>query len=349
MNCPVRLSRRLLGAVALVLASLFGAAVSHAQAATVDVYMTRGDRLQIVQRPLPAAADRESYAARLLAAGPTVAERKDGIRSAVPRGSLIRGVTVRGRVAEVRVTPAFATGGNGPAVQLRLSQVVYTMLASRRVSAVRILVGDEPAPAPTADPDGLLDHSSVPRFEIIGPVPVDARQVQQRLVQLRYLPAGHVNGRIDYRTSQALLAFQGWEGLPKTGAATLQTRRALNRARVPVPRRLTAGRRIEVSRNRGVLLMIEANQVKRAVHVSTGRGGRTPAGNFSVFRKERMSWSYPFSTWLPWASYFVGGIAFHQYPEVPSYPASAGCVRVGRPEAAGVYHFASFGTPVSVV
>ena len=41
-----------------------------------------------------------------------------------------------------------------------------------------------------------------------------------------------------------------------------------------------------------------------------------------------MSWSVPFSTWMPWASYFVGGIAFHAYGSVPSYPASHGCIRM---------------------
>ena len=57
----------------------------------------------------------------------------------------------------------------------------------------------------------------------------------------------------------------------------------------------------------------------------------------------------PFRTWLPLASYFNAGIAFHEYPDVPSYPASHGCVRVPAPEAKGVYRFASVGTPVVVV
>ncbi len=336
--------------VALIALGLVAAAPVRAQAATVDVYMTRGDRLQIVERTMPSGANRELYAARALAAGPTAAERRDGIGTAIPRGTVVRDVTLRGGVAEVRVTTPFASGGAGAAVQVRLSQVVYTLLASKRVDAVRILVGDEAAPAdPAADPDGLLDHSSLPRYEIIGPVPVDTRGVQRRLVQLRYLPAGYVNGRLDYRTSQALLAFQGWEGLSRTGAATLDTRRALNRARVPVPRRLTTARRLEVTRSKSVVLLIEGNQVKRAIHVSTGAGGRTPAGNFHIYRKERMSWSNPFSVWLPWASYIVGGYAFHQYPEVPAYPASHGCIRVGAPEAPVVYNFAAYGTPVSVV
>ena len=88
----------------------------------------------------------------------------------------------------------------------------------------------------------------------------------------------------------------------------------------------------------------------RIVHISTGASGtRTPAGSFRVYRKERMSWSIPFETWMPWASYFTGGIAFHQYPSVPVYPASHGCVRVNRYDAALVYEFAAYGTPVEVL
>ena len=56
----------------------------------------------------------------------------------------------------------------------------------------------------------------------------------------------------------------------------------------------------------------------------------------------------PFSVWLPWASYFVGGIAFHEYPDVPPYPASHGCVRVPAPEAPLVYEFARLNTVVKV-
>ena len=56
----------------------------------------------------------------------------------------------------------------------------------------------------------------------------------------------------------------------------------------------------------------------------------------------------PYQVWLPWASYFNGGIAFHEYPDVPPQPASHGCVRIPAPEAQGLYAFAAIGTPVSV-
>jgi lipoprotein-anchoring transpeptidase ErfK/SrfK len=85
------------------------------------------------------------------------------------------------------------------------------------------------------------------------------------------------------------------------------------------------------------------------IPVSTGKGeNATPPGSFRVFRKEIKSWSYPFQVWLPWASYFVGGVAFHEYPDVPTQAASHGCVRVPQYWSQLLYRFAAIGTPVRV-
>jgi lipoprotein-anchoring transpeptidase ErfK/SrfK len=104
-----------------------------------------------------------------------------------------------------------------------------------------------------------------------------------------------------------------------------------------------------VYRSKGVTLLVEGSQVIQAVHSSSGAPGyETPAGDYAVVRKERNSWSYPYQVWLPYASYFNGGIAFHQYADVPARPASHGCVRLSAPEAPLVYRFATVGTPVIV-
>jgi peptidoglycan hydrolase-like protein with peptidoglycan-binding domain len=176
-----------------------------------------------------------------------------------------------------------------------------------------------------------------------------ALQVQRRLVALRYLPPSAVTGRWDYRTSQAVTAFQAWEGLTRDGSVGPRTLAALQAARPPQPAQATVGRSIEVYRAKGVTLLIQGRQVVLAIHSSTGRlGYTTPAGRFRVFRKELASWSNPYSVWLPYASYFNGGIAFHAYADVPTYPASHGCIRVSAPEAPILYAFAVIGTPVTV-
>ncbi|HJQ49493.1 MAG TPA: L,D-transpeptidase, partial [Gaiellaceae bacterium] len=85
------------------------------------------------------------------------------------------------------------------------------------------------------------------------------------------------------------------------------------------------------------------------LHSSSGkRGYETPSGTYTVFRKERNSWSVPYQVWLPYASYFNAGIAFHGYPQVPAHPASHGCVRLATAEALFAYTFMAIGTTVSV-
>ena len=125
--------------------------------------------------------------------------------------------------------------------------------------------------------------------------------------------------------------------------------RALESAYAPRPKTSGAGRRIEVSLTKQLAYLVRGDRVVRTIAISSAQPGYvTPRGQFSVYRKERMSWSVPYSVWLPWASYFTGGIAFHAYPDVPVYPASHGCVRVPPVFAPDLYTFAIQGTPVIV-
>jgi hypothetical protein len=171
------------------------------------------------------------------------------------------------------------------------------------------------------------------------------QRLQRELVRLRYLPAGRAGHTYGESTWHAVVALQGWLRLPRTGVVDRRTWAALWGASVPRP---WGGMRhgVEIDTARQVLLLIENGRVARALHVSTGAGGRTPLGRFGVYRKEQLSWSVPFGVWMPYASYFHGGFAMHEYPSVPSYPASHGCVRVPAADAPSVYAFAGYGTPV---
>ena len=168
--------------------------------------------------------------------------------------------------------------------------------------------------------------------------------VQKRLMDLGYLPKGTTSG--DYATEQALMAFQGWEGLPRDGVAGPATQKRLATATRPTAYKPGKGKRVEVDIDKQVLLLEDGSKVLSVVHVSTGATGNTPRATFSVIRKENPSWDALFKIWLPYASYFYNGFALHEYPDVPGYPASHGCVRIASPFAAGVYNFAGYGTTV---
>jgi lipoprotein-anchoring transpeptidase ErfK/SrfK len=142
------------------------------------------------------------------------------------------------------------------------------------------------------------------------------------------------------------VAFQGWEGLQRDGIVGPKTTPALPRARAPRP---WGGLRrgLEIDLRRQVLLVVSGGATLRAVHVCSGRSGyATPAGRFSVYRRERLAWSAPYQVWMPYALYFHGGQAIHGFSYVPAQPASHGCVRMPLVEAQFVWLFARPGTPV---
>ena len=147
------------------------------------------------------------------------------------------------------------------------------------------------------------------------------------------------------------MAFQKWEGLQRDGVLGPKTLAALGRANRPTPvTQGGSGRRVEVLVDKQLALTIQDNRVVRALHVSSGKPSTpTPIGSFSVYAQYPRWWSTPFQEWLLWASPFVGGVALHQYPDVPVYAASHGCVRVPAPNAPWLYRFLSVGDPVRVL
>jgi lipoprotein-anchoring transpeptidase ErfK/SrfK len=174
--------------------------------------------------------------------------------------------------------------------------------------------------------------------------------VQRKLHELGYLPLSGVDGVFGAQSRTAVIAFQKWEGLARDGIPGPITQNALASAKRPAPVRSGGGTRIEILLDRQLLLLVRNGDVLRTIHVSTGkRGFVTPAGDYAVLRKRRRSWSIPYKVWLPWASYFVGGIAVHQSRFVPVRPVSHGCVRVTRYDARWLFRRTPVGTPVTVV
>ncbi len=174
--------------------------------------------------------------------------------------------------------------------------------------------------------------------------------VQRCLIALRYLPSGAVSGTDDYRTEQALMAYQAWNGLVRDGRDGPKTRARLEVGTSPRPRRESAtGHYAEVFRSLGVLLCVNNGKLVRVVHCSTGRPSLpTPAGHFSVYMKAIAWWTTEYLDWMPYASFFHAGDAIHGFPDVPAYPASHGCVRISMPEAPWVYGFMNYGAAVIV-
>jgi lipoprotein-anchoring transpeptidase ErfK/SrfK len=312
---------------------------------TVRVPFLRDGRLVRAERVVPSGVTPERYALRELFQGPTRAERRNGLRTAIPDGARVRSLEADAGVWRVSVSRSTFVSGTRETKRRRLWQIAATLaplgseeylsLATegRFVTTQRIGVQPGTWSSVLGEKDYLYS----------------VRGVQVRLWQLGYLDRASVTGSVDYLTEQALQAFQGWERLGRTGTVTGETQLALFTAERPRAAQRDQGRHVEIDRDRGVLLTVEDGQVVRAVHTSTGAGGlATPTGDFHVYTKSLYSWSVPFHVWMPFAAYFNGGIALHQSPDVPPYPASHGCVRLPAGEAERVYGFVDIGTPVYV-
>ncbi|HEU5405003.1 MAG TPA: GerMN domain-containing protein [Gaiellaceae bacterium] len=332
---------------------------------TIRVYFVKGEQFAPVERRV-APNDSGAVAVRAvewLLAGPDEAEQKSGVETTIPAGVTLESLTVDDGTVTLALAgmPTAPTAADVSLRPARAAQIVYTLTDVPGVERVLIDVdGTERATFVGSDlvVRGPLDQHDLsapvrlaPQPERLpaGPAPVDIAGVQKRLATLRYLPLGAASGSWDYRTKQAVLAFQGWHGLARDGIVGPQTIAALETATRPEPTGANEGRRIEVHRAKGVVLLVDGRDVLRVVHASTGAAGyETPTGTYSVFRKETNSWSVPYQVWLPYASYFNGGIAFHASDDVPASPVSHGCVRLSAPEAPFVYEFAAVGTPVAV-
>jgi peptidoglycan hydrolase-like protein with peptidoglycan-binding domain len=346
------------GLLAVVAGFVAVATTSAAQSRSrVPVFFLQGEQLLRVTRPGATAAE----ALHQLVSGPTRAEVKRGLRTYVPADTRVRSVSIAGGVATVDLGQRFASGHDARSLLARLSQLVGTLSGLQGAAKVKLLIDGRTVRGvfpgvPTESPI-TLRYLQTPNVPVPKPpsaklLPPDdhTRQIQQRLLALGFL-AGRADGRLGPATQNGILAFQKWERLRRTGSLDARTEARLVTATQPAPiSRGGGGKRAEILLDRQVALLIDDNKVLRTVAVSTGKPSTpTPPGNYRVYAKIRRWWSTPFREWLPYALPFVGGIAFHEFLDVPIYPASHGCVRQSVAVAQGTYAFAEVGMPVKVI
>jgi len=332
-------------------------ASTAAPARTISVFFLRGEQLASVPRQGAGAAD----AVRALIAGPSRAEAKRAFRTYVPRGTKLHSVRVANGLATVDLGARFTTGNKSGSLLARLAQLVRTVSATG-TPRVQLLVDGAKVSGvfPRIHTEQPITFALLRTPDVPVPTPPQPRQLppdkrvkqaQQRLIALGYLPPGTADGRFGPVTEEAIVAFQKWERLGRTGLVDSATRTRLTTAKRPSPvTRGSAGKRAEVLIDRQVALLVVDDRVLHAISVSTGKPSTpTPPGNYRVYAKIARWWSVPFREWLPWAVPFVGGIAFHQYAIVPAYPASHGCVRQPIAVARMTYDFAEIDMPVRVL
>ncbi|MEX0847459.1 MAG: L,D-transpeptidase family protein [Ilumatobacteraceae bacterium] len=289
--------------------------------------------------------------------------------------ALALNLTVTEAVAEgyVSISPA---GANDPAVKERSTSTLNivragqtlpnhaTVAVSSRGFDVFVQSGADVLAdvsgyylgAPVAAPYGIPRNVDSTPFGCVGfpAQPVDevvfgssrttVTRAQQRLLDLGFWLTA-ADGSYGLTTTQAVMAFQKWTGLPRTGRVDETTAVTLNRTLCrPAPTR-TGGDLFVVDKGQQLGYIVRANKTLWVLNVSTGGGyaysetdrktgapindvAITRSGSFRVYRvSDDPAYSGSLGT-LYRPRFFSGGIAVHGYKSVPSYPASHGCVRV---------------------
>ncbi len=183
----------------------------------------------------------------------------------------------------------------------------------------------------TGDPDPLRRNASGN----------DVAAIQRSLLDLGFW-LNDPFGQYGYTTEQAVMAFQKYSNLFRTGVFDADTRRALTTAVRPTARSVNGdGIVAEVDKTRQLLLYTRDGRVEWVFNTSTGSGERyfsqgraaiavTPEGKWPIaYAVNGLDISPLGELWRP--RYFVDGYAIHGSPSVPGFPASHGCVRVANP------------------
>jgi hypothetical protein len=153
-----------------------------------------------------------------------------------------------------------------------------------------------------------------------------------------------VTGYYDDATARAVLAFRktndlGWDGYATSDVyARLLRHRGAFQLRYP-----KAGKHVEFDWSRQVLVLAKGGKPYRTYHTSSGKSSTpTVFGTYHFYLKSPGT----NAKGMVDSSYFIGGYAIHGYVDVPSYPASHGCLRVPIPNAASIFAWIDIGDAI---
>ncbi len=200
-------------------------------------------------------------------------------------------------------------------------------------------------PAPTTRPSSTVPPATDLREGDSGDEVV---ALQDELDALDYWP-GPIDGRFGDATLHAVIALQKVAGLERNGVVTAEVRDALDAGLKPTAQS-TSGRVIEVDLARQIVLVVTDGTVDVILDTSTGANtGTTPVGQWVIEREiDGLHHAELGDLYRP--KYFYQGVAMHGYTQVPTQPASHGCVRLTYAAMDYIWsgQLAPVGTPVWV-
>ena len=113
----------------------------------LTIYLVRGETLGVTIREVPGTVAVARAALEELLAGPSDLDEEVGLTTAIPEGTRLNDVSVADGVATVDLSPEFESGGGSLSMQLRVSQVVFTLTSFPTVDAVAFMIDGQPVQA----------------------------------------------------------------------------------------------------------------------------------------------------------------------------------------------------------
>lgn len=208
----------------------------------------------------------------------------------------------------------------------------------------------EPYPGLTAIPSNVepVGPAAAP-IQAVGTKSGEAtRALQERLNELGFW-VDEPDGKYGTVTSQAVMAFQKYLGLKRTGSVDKTTADWLTIFPERAHGLSNTGTLVEIDKERQLLFLVIDGRTVWTFNTSTGSGkaytarnhndptkiesgdAQTPNGLYRTTRQRSQGWWEGDLGKIYRPKYFVGGIAIHGMTSVPGYPASHGCVRVSVP------------------
>jgi hypothetical protein len=177
------------------------------------------------------------------------------------------------------------------------------------------------------------------------------REAQTLLDRLGY-PVGAVDGTDGPQTRRGLCAWRRLEGhtVSRGPLTSAELRSIRATTRLPNAR---VGRGVTADKTCQTVFYRDGGRWRKVLPASTGADGRPKAGDYRI-QRTRAGWHtstlYPSPTPNMYNTlYFDGPIAIHGAKQVPTYPASKGCVRVTPKGADYLFARLQVGDPVRVI
>jgi germination protein M len=102
----------------------------------LSAYFVLDEHVAVVHRSVPHTLATSRAALGELLGAPTPDEERIGLVTAVPTGSVVRGITITDGIATVDLSAEFQSGGGSLSMRLRLAQVVFTLTQFPTVTGV---------------------------------------------------------------------------------------------------------------------------------------------------------------------------------------------------------------------